>query len=62
MQRFLILFICWERRHDKSTLSMLCDTQHQKDFFPEYYRTKESWLQVFTEKTLINHYQVTGSQ
>ena len=34
MQRFLILFICWERRHyDKSTLSMLCDTQQQKDFF-----------------------------
>ena len=29
---------------------MLCDTQHQKDHFPECYRTKESWLQVFTEK------------
>lgn len=51
MQRFLILFICWQRRHyDKSTLSMLCDTLHQKDFFPEYYSTKESWLSIFTEK------------
>ena len=51
MHRFLILFICWQRRHyDKSTLSMLCETQHQKEFFPEYYSTKQNWLTVFTEK------------
>ena len=51
MHRFLILYICWQRRHyDKSTLSMLCDTQHQKEFFPEYYSTKQHWLTVFTEK------------
>lgn len=57
MHRFLILFICWQRRHyDKSTLSMLCDTQHQKEFFPIsilytiYYSTKQNWLTVFTEK------------
>ena len=62
MQRFLILFICWERRHyDKSTLSMLCDTQHQKDFFPEHYRTKESWLQVFTEKKVEIWHSKLGS-
>ena len=29
---------------------MLCDTQHQKEFFPEYYSTKQNWLTVFTEK------------
>lgn len=40
-----------ERRHyDKSTLSMLCDTQHHKEFFQVYYSTKKSWLSVFTEK------------
>ena len=51
MHRFLILFICWQRRHyDKSTLSMLCDTQHQKELFPEYYATKQGVLTVFTEK------------
>ena len=50
MHRFLIPYICWQRRHyDKSTLSMLCDTQHQKEFFPEYYSTKQHWLTVFTE-------------
>ena len=51
MHRFLILFICWQRRHyDKSTLSMLCDTQHQREFFSEYFSTKQNWLTVFTEK------------
>ena len=51
MQRFAILFICWQRRHcDKSTLSMLCDIRHQKESFPEYYTTKRDWLTVFTEK------------
>ena len=50
MQRFAILFICWQRRHyDKSTLSMLCDIRHQKESFPEYYTTKRDWLTVFTE-------------
>jgi len=51
MHRFLILFICCQCPHyDKSTLSMLCDTQHQKEFFPDYYSTKQTWLTVFTEK------------
>lgn len=29
---------------------MLCDAQHQKEFFLEYYSTKQHWLTVFTEK------------
>lgn len=50
MFRFLILFIIWERRHyDKSTLSMLSDMLHQKFNFPQYYKTKENYLTLFTE-------------
>ena len=51
MRRFAVLFICWRRRHyDKSTLSFLSDTAHQKLNSRDYYSTKRRILASLTEK------------
>ena len=51
MRRFAILFICWRRRHyDKSTLSFLSDTAHQKMNIKDYYSPKQQILAAITEK------------
>lgn len=51
MRRFAVLFICWRRRHyDKSTLSLLSDTLHQKMNINDYFSMKEQTLAAITEK------------
>ena len=51
MRRFAVLFICWKRRHyDKSTLSLLSDTVHQKLNNDKYFTMKQQMLAAITEK------------
>ena len=51
MRRFAVLFTCWRRRHyDKSTLSLLSDTLHQKLNNRQYYNMKQQMLAAITEK------------
>ena len=51
MRRFAVLFICWKRRHyNKSTLSSLSDTIHQKLNNDKYFSMKEQMLAAIMEK------------
>ena len=51
MRRFAVLFTCWRRRHyDKSTLSLLSDTVHQKKNNDKYFTMKQQLLAAITEK------------
>ena len=53
MRRFAVLFTCWRRRHyDKSTLSLLSDTAHQKVNNKNYYEMKQQTLAAITEKKI----------
>ena len=51
MRRFAVLFICWKRHHyDKSTLSLLSDTVHQKLYNDKYFSIKQQMPAAITEK------------
>ena len=51
MRRFAVLFICWKwHHHDKSTLSSLSDTVHQKLNNDKYFSMKQHMLAAITEK------------
>ena len=51
MRRFAVLFICWKRRHyNKSTLSLLSDTLHQKININNYFCMKKETLAAITDK------------
>ena len=57
IRRFAVLFICWKQCHnDKSTLSLLSDTVHQKLHNAKYFSMKQQMLAAFTEKKVeIGH-------
>ena len=51
MRRFAVLFTGWRRRHyDKSILSLLSGTAHQKVNNKNYYKMKQQTLAAITEK------------
>ena len=51
MRRFVVLFICWkQRQYNKSTMSLLSDTIHQKLNNDKYFFMKEQMLTAITEK------------
>ena len=56
MRRFAVLFTCWRRRHyDKSTLSLLSDTLHQKLNNRQYYDMKQMLAAITEKKVEIWH-------
>ena len=51
MAQMAILFNIWRRKHyDKSTISFLSDCDYQKNFLPDYWKSKQDWLYLFVEK------------
>jgi len=50
MTQMAVLFICWERRHNKSNSSFLSDLEYQKAFLPSCWPKKLNFLSLFTEK------------
>lgn len=51
MLRLMVLFIIWKRKHyNRSTLSMLSDLWYHKNNFTNYYKMKQHWMSLITEK------------